>query len=78
MISISNDLREYSKLAQEVEAVAELDDLTNIGEGLYTAGEIIEFNEQIIQRKPHYKELCDVLLDRLYAIIIKGNKRVAA
>jgi len=78
MISISNDLREYSKLAQEVEAFAELDGLTNIGEGSYIAGEISEFNEQITQRKPHYKELCDILLDRLYDIIIKGNKRVAA
>jgi len=108
MIQISNDLREYSKLAEEVKAVAELyqrtliipqvrlgyqgkaikieekfmaftiDDLTNIAEGLYVAGKISEFNEQAIQRKPHYKELCDILLDRLYNIIIKTNKGIAA
>jgi len=78
MIQISSDLREYSKLAEEVKAVAELDDLTNIAEELYVAGKITEFNEQVIQRKPHYKELCDVLLDRLYNIIIKGNRRMVA
>jgi hypothetical protein len=78
MNSISNDFRVYSELAAKVEAVAQLDDLDKIGEGVYLAGEIVDFKEQVINVKPYYEGLCEILLDKIYDISIRGNGGIAA